>query len=137
MASSHHAVETCGLTCRHGRKLALDALDLVLPVGGVHAIVGANGAGKSTLFRILLGITAATAGSASVLGRDCARLTADDRGRVGFVNEEHTLPPWMTVAAVIAMQRAHYAARWDERRRRFLWRRCGMPLRPMPARTSG
>lgn len=115
MASSHHAVETRALTCRHGHKVALDALDLVLTVGGVHAIVGANGAGKSTLFRVLLGITAATKGTASVLGRDCARLTAEDRGRVGFVNEEHTLPPWMTVAAVIAMQRIHYAARWDER----------------------
>lgn len=115
VAPHPYAVETRGLTCLHGRKPALDGLDLVLPVGGVHAIVGANGAGKSTLFRILLGITAATAGTASVLGRDCARLTAEDRGRIGFVNEEHTLPPWMTVAAVIAMQRAHYAARWDER----------------------
>lgn len=115
MPSLPHAIHTRALTCRHGQKLALDTLDLILPVGGVHAIVGANGAGRSTLFRILLGMTAPTSGDAFALGRDCAKLTAEDRGRIGFVNEEHSLPPWMTVAAVIAMQHAHYAARWDER----------------------
>ena len=43
-------IETVALTRRYGRKLALDHLDLRIPRGRIHAIVGANGAGKSTLF---------------------------------------------------------------------------------------
>jgi ABC-2 type transport system ATP-binding protein len=88
------AVETRGLTRLHGRKRALDGLDLALPRGGIHAVVGANGAGKSTLFRMLLGFHKADAGDCFVLGRRADALTPADRARIGFVNEEHTLPAW-------------------------------------------
>ncbi|MDB5706076.1 MAG: transporter ATP-binding protein [Sphingomonas bacterium] len=115
-AGSHDfAIETRGLTRRHGKKVAIDGLDLALPRGGIHAIVGANGAGKSTLFRLLLGFLTADAGDALILGRDSRALSPEDRGRIGFVNEEHTLPGWMTVGAVTDMQRRHHEGRWDER----------------------
>lgn len=110
---SEFVIETQALSKRYGRKLALDHLDLAIPRGRIHAIVGANGAGKSTLFRILLGFLAPSAGQARILGRDSQRLTPDDRSRIGFVNEEHTLPGWMRVAQVIAMQRHQYA-RWNQ-----------------------
>ena len=108
-----YVIETRALSKRYGRKLALNRLDLAIPRGGIHAIVGANGAGKSTLFRILLGFLAPTAGEARILGKDSQRLDTDDRGRIGFVNEEHTLPGWMRVDAVVAMQRRQYP-RWDQ-----------------------
>jgi len=106
-------IETVALTKCFGRKHALDALDLAVPRGHIHAIVGANGAGKSTLFRILLGFMPPSSGEARILGRDSQQLTPDDRGRIGFVNEEHTLPGWMPVHAVVAMQRSHYP-RWRQ-----------------------
>jgi ABC-2 type transport system ATP-binding protein len=106
-------IETRQLTKRYGRKLALDHLDLAIPRGRIHAIVGANGAGKSTLFRILLGFLAPTAGEARILGKDSQRLDTADRGRIGFVNEEHTLAGWMRVDAVTAMHRRQYA-RWNQ-----------------------
>src|SRR5690349_18502041 len=109
-----HVIETRALTRRYGAKLALDALDLSIAAGRIHAIVGANGAGKSTLFRILLGFLPPSSGSARILGRDSQRLTPEDRGRIGFVNEEHTLPNWMRVSAVAAMQRHQYP-RWNQR----------------------
>jgi ABC-2 type transport system ATP-binding protein len=112
MPTSHSAstpvIETLALTRRYGDKLALDGLDLTIPRGRIHALVGANGAGKSTLFRILLGFLPPSAGSAAILGFDCGRLTPEARRRIGFVNEEHTLPPWMTVRALVRMQRRHY-----------------------------
>jgi ABC-2 type transport system ATP-binding protein len=114
-AMSGYAIETRGLTRFHGRKRAIDGLDLALPRGGIHAIVGANGAGKSTLFRILLGFLAPSEGEAFVLGRPSAALTPEDRRRIGFVNEEHTMPGWATVAAVLDMQRRLYADRWNAR----------------------
>ncbi|QDH69100.1 ABC transporter ATP-binding protein [Marilutibacter alkalisoli] len=113
-SSSEFVIETHALSKRYGRKLALDRLDLKIPRGRIHAIVGANGAGKSTLFRILLGFLPPSAGEARILGRDSQQLTSADRGRIGFVNEEHTLPGWLKVGAVIAMQRHHYAQRWNQ-----------------------
>ncbi|MDR6642279.1 MULTISPECIES: ABC transporter ATP-binding protein [Rhodanobacteraceae] len=111
--ANDYVVETRALSKRYGGKVAIDQLDLAIAPGSIHAIVGANGAGKSTLFRILLGFLPATSGDAWILGRDCRDLRPEDRQRIGFVNEEHTLPGWMTVAAVTAMQRRQYAA-WSQ-----------------------
>lgn len=111
--NSEYVIETAALSKRYGRKLALDRLDLRIPRGRIHAIVGANGAGKSTLFRILLGFLPQTAGEARILGRDSQQLTPQDRARIGFVNEEHTLPGWMRVSAVRNMHRHQYP-RWNE-----------------------
>jgi ABC-2 type transport system ATP-binding protein len=117
---SDYVIETDGLCLRYKGKLALDHLNLRLPRGGIHAFVGANGAGKSSLFRVLLGFEPPTAGSARVLGHDCGRLTPALRGRIGFVNEEHTLPGWMRVRDLTRMQQRHYehagSQRWNGER---------------------
>lgn len=114
--TTHHdyVIETRALSKRYGRKLALDRLDLQVPHGRIHAIVGANGAGKSTLFRVLLGFLPATSGDARILGRDSKELTPADRARIGFVNEEHTLPGWLRVSQVSAMQKHQYPD-WNQR----------------------
>ena len=113
--STHNddVIETRALSKRYGRKLALDNLDLRIPRGRIHAIVGANGAGKSTLFRILMGFMPPTAGEARILGKDSQQLTPADRARIGFVNEEHTLANWMRVSQVAAMQKHQYP-RWNQ-----------------------
>ena len=108
-----YVIETRALSKRYGRKLALDNLDLRIPRGRIHAIVGANGAGKSTLFRILMGFMPPTAGEARILGKDSQQLTPQDRSRIGFVNEEHTLANWMRVSQVAAMQKHQYP-RWNQ-----------------------
>jgi ABC-2 type transport system ATP-binding protein len=112
---SDYAIDTKALCLFYKRKPALDHLTLRLPRGGIHAFVGANGAGKSSLFRVLLGFEPATAGSAHVLGHDCHRLTPALRERIGFVNEEHTLPSWMRVRELKDMQRRQYP-RWNDAR---------------------
>ena len=108
-----YVIETRALSKRYGRKLALDNLDLRIPRGRIHAIVGANGAGKSTMFRILMGFMPPTTGEARILGKDSQRLTPADRARIGFVNEEHTLANWMRVSQVAAMQKHQYP-RWNQ-----------------------
>ena len=114
MTDQHdYVIETRALSKRYGRKLALDNLDLRIPRGRIHAIVGANGAGKSTLFRILMGFMPPTAGEARILGKDSQQLTPQDRSRIGFVNEEHTLANWMRVSQVASMQKHQYP-RWNQ-----------------------
>lgn len=112
-SASRYVIETQQLTLRYGKKTALKSLDLKIPQGRIHAIVGANGAGKTSLFRILLGFQSPTSGSARILGRDCDALNEHDRGRIGFVNEEHNLPAWLRIHEVVAMQRRLYP-QWNE-----------------------
>ena len=112
-----YVIATTHLNLAYRGKHAIDNLSLQLARGGVHAIVGANGAGKSTLFRVLLGFAAADSGSALVLGCDSRAITPQLRARIGFVNEEHTLPTWMRVRELAAMQGRLYAG-WSEARYR-------------------
>jgi len=105
-------IETRALTRRFGKKIALRDVTLTIPAGGIHAIVGSNGAGKSTLFRLLLGVQTPTSGSCRLLGASSENLPPHIRGQVSYVNEEHSLPTWMKVADVIAMQRSYYPD-WD------------------------
>jgi len=64
------AVVVSGLVKTFGRTRALDGLDLRVAAGEVHGFLGPNGAGKSTTIRVLLGLIRASAGTATVLGRD-------------------------------------------------------------------
>jgi ABC-2 type transport system ATP-binding protein len=112
---SAYAIACDDLTLYYRHKAALDHLTLHLPVGGIHAFVGANGAGKASLFRVLLGFEPASSGTARVLGYDSAHLAPAQRQLIGFVNEEHTLPAWMRVAELKQMQQRQYP-RWREAR---------------------
>jgi len=105
---SEFCVSTKSLTKQFGNKLALNDLTLDIPHGGIHAIVGSNGAGKSTLFRLLLGVETPTSGICTLLGERSDNISANVRGKVGYVNEEHTLPGWMKVAAVKELQQSFY-----------------------------
>ena len=117
--TTDNVIETEALDLCYGRKKALNKLTLRIPRGRIHAIVGANGAGKSSLFRILLGVQSPNAGSATILGHDCTKLTELERSRIGFVNEEHSLPTWLRVDELVAMQRRLYP-KWEERRYRSI-----------------
>jgi len=108
-----YIITTEGLTKHFGNKTALNNFNLNIPIGGIHAIIGANGAGKSTLFRILLGLEAPSEGKTTILGYDSENLTPELRGRIGYVNEEHTLPMWMKVSDLIKMQKELYS-NWQQ-----------------------
>lgn len=97
---NNFCVVTENLTKRFGNKEALNNFSIEIPRGGIHAIIGSKGAGKSTLFRLLLGIATPTSGYSQLLGESSDALSAKLRGEVAYVNEEHTLPGWMKVAAV-------------------------------------
>lgn len=71
-----------GLAVRRGGAEVLRGLDLAVPRGGVHGLVGRNGAGKTTLLDALFGFAHAHAGSVTLDGRplrsaDVAYLPAD------------------------------------------------------------
>ena len=64
---------------------ALAGLDLTVPVGEVHGLLGPNGSGKTTLCRILSTSLLPTSGKAFVLGHNVVTHTASVRPLVGIV----------------------------------------------------
>ncbi len=62
------------LTRRYGSMVAVDAITFDAKPGLITGFLGPNGAGKSTTMRILCGLTPATSGTATVLGRPYAAL---------------------------------------------------------------
>lgn len=67
---------------------ALDGISFQVRPGEICAVVGPNGAGKTTTFRILVGLTSASSGSASVMGFDCETESVAVRQRVGWMPAE-------------------------------------------------
>ena len=80
--------------------MALDALTVAIEPG-ITGLVGANGAGKSTLVKILLGLVAPTAGSATVLGHDVVQEGRAIRALVGYMPEHDCLPPDMSATEFV------------------------------------
>jgi len=98
-ANQHHdgpALQTAGLTKRFGERLAVDAVSLSVPRGTAYGFLGHNGAGKTTLIRMLLGLTAVSDGSASVLGLPVPAQRARALSRVGAIVEEPSFYPHLT-----------------------------------------
>ena len=62
------------LTKRYGAFTAVDDISFTAEAGRVTGFLGPNGAGKSTTMRVMVGLTPATSGSATVGGRRFADL---------------------------------------------------------------
>jgi len=81
------AIALADLHKRYGRREVLCGLDLVVPAGTTYGLVGPNGAGKTTLFRILVGLTPCTSGTAVVLGQPPGAGRAD----IGYMTQAEAL----------------------------------------------
>ena len=80
---------------------ALDGIDFTVGEGELFGLLGPNGAGKTTTVKILLGLTHATAGTASVCGlpvRD-----PESRRRVGYLPEGHKIPNYLTARQAMSI----------------------------------
>ncbi|WP_233257355.1 ATP-binding cassette domain-containing protein [Promicromonospora sp. AC04] len=83
------AIETLGLRKAYrsvrGRVVGVDGLDLRVPAGGVHALLGLAGSGKTTTLRLLTGLARADGGAMKVFGTHVPDGLPDLAGRIGAV----------------------------------------------------
>lgn len=90
------AIETQGLRKEFGEKVAVADLTLQVERGEIFGFLGPNGAGKTTSVKMLLGLTAPTAGEASLLGRPLGDREA--RAHIGFLPEHFRFHEWLKAA---------------------------------------
>jgi ABC-2 type transport system ATP-binding protein len=100
-----------GVSKRYGDFTALDRVDLDVEQGEILALLGPNGAGKTTLISIVAGLTRASAGEASVLGRDVVRDYRFTRRAVGLVPQEVNFDPFFSVEETLHFQAGYFGVR--------------------------
>jgi energy-coupling factor transporter ATP-binding protein EcfA2 len=120
-----------GLDKRFGAHQVLAGLNLDVPAGSLTAILGPSGSGKTTLLRILAGFEHADSGTVrigSAIADGPGVFLPPERRRIGYVPQEGSLFPHLTVAASGDGTGAASAAR-------TCWRRSGSAAWPAGTRT--
>lgn len=94
-----------GAAFGYGDRAVITGVDLEITAGEVVAVLGPNGSGKSTLMKGILGLNDLVAGSVSLFG--VAQDDFDDRARIGYVPQRHTLSASVrvTVEEIVASGR--------------------------------
>ena len=80
------------------RITALDNVSLDIPAGSFVSLIGPSGCGKSTLLRLISGLILMDDGSLTLDGTPIKAPGADR----GFMFQEHTLFPWLSIYDNIA-----------------------------------
>jgi ABC-2 type transport system ATP-binding protein len=107
-----------GLLGRGPGVPALRGVSLTVPAGGVFGLLGPNRAGKTTLVKVLLSLTAPTAGTVTRLGGPLAdRRTL---GRIGYMHENHAFPRYLSAGELLT----------------FYGGLSGVPLAALPAKVD-
>lgn len=97
------AICTRGLAKQYGKQFALKGLDLDVFEGEVLGYLGPNGAGKTTTIRLLLGLIAPTAGSATIFGMDAQAEAPQVHRRLAYVPGDVNLWPGLTGQETLAL----------------------------------
>ncbi len=79
------AIETRNLRKQYGRVVAVDDLNLTVPVGAICGLIGPNGAGKTTTLKILATLISPTSGEAYVWGLNVVREAQGVRQVMGYM----------------------------------------------------
>ena len=110
------AIETHELRKVFGENAAVKSLTLQVQQGEVFGFLGPNGAGKTTSIKMLLGLIAPSAGTASLLGVPIGQRAT--LARVGFLPEHFRFQEWLTAGEFLELHGQLLGMRADALRRR-------------------
>lgn len=103
-------LETRDLTKEFFGFVAVNAVNLRVRRGSIHALIGPNGAGKSTCFNLLTKFLPVTSGQIFYAGRDITHMSPSEVARLGLVRSfqiSATFPNLSVLDNVrVALQRA-------------------------------
>lgn len=123
---------------------ALDGVDITIRQGEIVSILGPSGCGKTTLINLLSCLDAPTEGTLTVAGKSVAGLSEDQlvevrRGVLGFVFQQFSLLPTLTVAENVELPLLFLGLKTDERKTREILAAVGLSERAnhLPRELSG
>ncbi|MBM7038361.1 ABC transporter ATP-binding protein [Vibrio ulleungensis] len=98
-ANTDFAIELNGINKRFGAVHANRDIDLQVPLGTIHGIIGENGAGKSTLMSIIYGFYHADSGTMKVNGQPFLPSNSQEAisSGIGMVHQHFMLVDTFTV----------------------------------------
>lgn len=93
-----YAVEMTGISKKFGNVVALEAVDLHVEAGTIHAVVGENGAGKTTLMKALYGAQHPDSGSTAIEGNPVVLTSSAQAIKlgIGMVSQHYGIIPDLT-----------------------------------------
>ena len=110
-----------------GNNQILKDLNWEIPKGAVVGLLGVNGSGKSTLIRCLLGLLKPDSGSLKIDDHDVWNLPDQIKARIGFVDQNPKLYPWMKGKNLLKHIGSFYPA-WNQAMLEQLAERWKAPL---------
>jgi putative ABC transport system ATP-binding protein len=123
---------------------ALDGVDISIRQGEIVAILGPSGSGKTTLLNLLSGLDAPTEGTLVISGKSVAGLSEEAlvevrRGILGFIFQQFSLMPTLTVTENVELPLMFLNQRADPRKTREILEAVGLSDRTehLPRELSG
>jgi ABC-2 type transport system ATP-binding protein len=92
------AVEVHELSKRFGDFTAVDRISFSVERGEILGFLGPNGAGKTTTMKMILGLLEPSGGRISILGLDARKNREEIKKTIGYMSQQFTLYPLLTVA---------------------------------------
>lgn len=86
------------VSCRFGKRIALDGISAQIAPGSVTGLVGPDGAGKTTLIRLIAGLLRPQSGRITVCGFDSVGQAEAIHGVVGYMPQRFGLYEDLTVS---------------------------------------
>ena len=111
---TNFAIEAVGLRKQFGEKTAVSNLTLQVKRGEIFGFLGPNGAGKTTSIKMLLGLTAPTAGRATLLGQPLGDRRV--RAKIGFLPEHFRFHEWLKAGEFLDLHGRLYQMPASQRR---------------------
>ncbi|MAI08646.1 MAG: ABC transporter [Magnetococcales bacterium] len=90
-------IEAQNIQKSFGEFKAVKGVDFQVPEGTCVGLLGPNGAGKTTTMRMIMGLSALTAGSLKVFGVPVDKVGRSEKMRIGLVPQEDNLDPDLSV----------------------------------------
>ena len=108
-----YGIEIKSLVKIMGKKTVIDNLDIAIPKGSIHGLIGSNGAGKTVTLKILSGLLTATSGTIRINDLNIEHSEDIYKEYLGYIPENPTLYGALSVRETLEFVASLYPKKLD------------------------